>query len=56
MEAGLAEALILRLELIFTVTEAVPVQPDVLVPVTLYVVAMAGLTTMLELLPPVLQL
>ena len=42
----------------FTVTliVAVPVHPAVLVPVTVYVVVALGVTVMLAVLPPVLQL
>jgi hypothetical protein len=39
-----------------TLTVAVLVHPDVLVPVTVYVVLVLGVTVMLAVLPPVLQL
>jgi len=42
--AGVAVAFMLRLELILTVTVAVPVHPAAVVPVTVYVVFATGLT------------
>ncbi len=39
-----------------TLTVAVPVHPAVLVPVTVYIVVVLGVTVMLAVLPPVFQL
>ena len=54
--AGDAEAVTVGNALTVTLTDAVPVHPAVLVPVTEYVVVALGVTVMLAVLPPVLQL
>jgi len=54
--AGVAVAVIFRLALIETVTVAVPVQPAAVVPVTVYVVAVTGLTVIGFVFSEVLQL
>jgi len=54
--AGLADAVTDGNGFTVTLTVAVPVHPAVFVPVTVYVVVELGVTVMLAVLPPVLQL
>jgi hypothetical protein len=54
--AGLADAVTVGNGFTVTLIVAVPVHPAALVPVTVYVVVELGVTVMLAVLPPVLQL